>query len=166
MSKVLTSEAFGGQPGDTVTKTTAEEKWLVENGYARVEPQSTVDLGDQYEVQPGEDLTSSANREEPNDAAGVANAYAYGAGLEARPDVDSLTPNTGAAAGGTVVTIAGNDLTGVTSVTFGGSAGTALDVNDDDELLVTTPAHAAGAVNVVLTNASGSTTVTGGFTYA
>lgn len=82
-----------------------------------------------------------------------------------------LSPVTGGIAGGTVVTITGDNLVGVTSVTFGGIAGTALDVsgatkNTDGTILVTTPAVAAGAKDVVLVDAAGNTTLTGGFTFA
>lgn len=81
------------------------------------------------------------------------------------PTIDTLEPATGAASGGTVVTVTGTGFEGVTGVTFGGTAGTALDVVSDTELTVTTPVHAAGAVDVVVTNPNGSATETSGFTY-
>lgn len=80
-------------------------------------------------------------------------------------DVHGILPATGDAAGGTEVTISGNYLDGVTAVSFDGTPGTSLTVVSDREVKVTTPAHAAGAVNVVLTDDKGSTTVTNGFTY-
>lgn len=79
--------------------------------------------------------------------------------------ISSITPNTGPVAGGTVVTINGSNLTGSTGVTFGGTAGTAFSVVNDGEITVTTPAKAAGAVNVVVANPSGNGTLTNGFTY-
>lgn len=82
------------------------------------------------------------------------------------PRVDTLSPATGPAAGGTVVTIVGRFLSGVTGVTFGGTAGTSLVLVNDNLLRVTTPAKSAGAYNVVVTNAGGPTTKTNGFTYA
>lgn len=82
------------------------------------------------------------------------------------PTVDSITPKNGLAAGGTVLTIKGRDLDGVTGVTVGGNAGTSLVHVSPTELKVTTAAHAAGATNVVVTNADGSTTKTGAFTFA
>lgn len=81
------------------------------------------------------------------------------------PTINSLTPNTGTGDGGTVVTITGHHFTTVTGVTFGGTPGTGLSITDDGTLVVVSPAHAAGAVNVVITNPTGAKTVTGGFTY-
>lgn len=80
--------------------------------------------------------------------------------------VAAITPATGATAGGTAVTITGDNLDGVTEVTFGGSAGTSVTVVNPTTLTVTTPAHAGGAVAVVLTDDSGATTVAAGFTYS
>jgi len=79
--------------------------------------------------------------------------------------VTGVSPATGAAAGGTVVTLTGTNLDGVTAVTFGGNAGTALSVQNPNHVRVTTPAHAAGAVNVVVTDDSGTVTKTNAFTY-
>jgi hypothetical protein len=76
----------------------------------------------------------------------------------------ALVPATGAAAGGTVVQINGTNLDGVTGVSFGGAAGTALTVTPE-RVTVTTPAHAAGAVSVVITDDSGVLTKTNAFTY-
>lgn len=80
--------------------------------------------------------------------------------------IADVSPANGAAAGGDVVTITGTDLDGATSVTFGGVAGTAFEVVSAEEITVTTPAHAAGAVDVVVVDDAGSVTETGGFTYA
>jgi hypothetical protein len=72
------------------------------------------------------------------------------------PVVDSITPASGPVAGGTRLVIRGLNLTGTTQVTFAGTAGADLTVVDNTTLTVTTPAHAAGAVPVVLTNAQGA----------
>ena len=85
--------------------------------------------------------------------------------LAATPGVDSVNPNTGTSAGGTAVQIVGEGLIGSTGVTFGGTAGTAFSVVSDALINVTTPAHAAGAVNVVVANPRGNVTVTNGYTY-
>ena len=86
--------------------------------------------------------------------------------LLAVPEVDSVSPPGGPVAGGTGVTISGSGLIGSTGVTFGGTAATGFLVNADSTVTCISPAHAAGAVNVVVANPRGNVTVTGGFTYA
>lgn len=89
------------------------------------------------------------------------------AGVDDDPSVvDTVTPSTGLAAGGTAVVIEGSGFEGATGVTFGGTPGTAFEVVDDTEVHVTTPAHAAGAVAVVVVDANGNGTKANGFTYA
>ncbi|QFG13256.1 hypothetical protein SEA_GILGAMESH_64 [Streptomyces phage Gilgamesh] len=82
------------------------------------------------------------------------------------PTITAITPSTGPAAGGTAVTITGADLSGVTAVNFGDTAGTELILKNDAELSVLTPAGVAGAVDVVLVSGGGNATKTDGFTYA
>ncbi|MEO5974828.1 MAG: IPT/TIG domain-containing protein, partial [Ilumatobacteraceae bacterium] len=83
----------------------------------------------------------------------------------AAPTISSVSPSSGPAAGGTSVTITGTNLTGTTSVTFGGTAGTSVTAVNATTVTVATPAGVAGTVNVVLTTTDGSVTSTGGFTY-
>jgi PKD repeat protein len=81
------------------------------------------------------------------------------------PTFTSITPNSGSTLGGTFVTITGTNLTGATGVTFGGTAATGVLVVDANTITATTPAHAAGAVNVVVTTPGGTATGTGVYTY-
>lgn len=81
------------------------------------------------------------------------------------PTVASVTPNTGPAAGGTAVTIAGNYFTAASAVTFGGVAATSVVVVTDTQITCATPAKAAGAVAVAVTTPSGTGTLANGFTY-
>jgi hypothetical protein len=83
--------------------------------------------------------------------------------VPAPPTITSITPSSGPAAGGTSVTIAGTNLSGA-SVTFGGTAATGVTATAT-QITCTTPAHAAGAVDVVVTTIGGSATSTGGYTY-
>src|SRR6202043_3405004 len=82
------------------------------------------------------------------------------------PTVASITPNTGSAAGGTSVTITGTGfLTGAT-VTLGGTAATNVNVASATSITATTPAHASGAVSVVVTNSDAqSGSLNNGYTY-
>lgn len=79
--------------------------------------------------------------------------------------ITTVTPNSGAAAGGTPITIVGTNFAGVTAVTIGGVPATALVVHDETTITCTTGAHAAGAVNVVVSDDSGPITKVNGYTY-
>jgi hypothetical protein len=70
--------------------------------------------------------------------------------------VTSVSPPFGAIAGGARVAVMGTGFGGINSVTFGGVAGTALQVVSSTRIDVTVPAGAIGAVNVVVTPTSGS----------
>ena len=93
-------------------------------------------------------------------SATLPNSYTY----VAPPTLTSLNPTTGPTAGGTTVTIDGTNLGGASSVTFGGTAAT-ITANTSSQITVTTPAGAAGAVNVVVTTVGGSATLPSGYTY-
>jgi hypothetical protein len=83
------------------------------------------------------------------------------------PAVSSLDVTTGPVAGGTVVTVTGTGFANGAGVTFGGSAATGVTFVNSTTITCTTPAHAAGAVNVVVTNPDTQTgTLTNGFTYS
>jgi hypothetical protein len=73
-----------------------------------------------------------------------------------RPVVAAVTPNAGPIAGGTAVTIAGTDLNGTTGVAFGNTAATSFTVDSAFQINAVAPAHAAGAVDVVVTTAGGA----------
>ncbi len=75
--------------------------------------------------------------------------------FDAVPAITSVAPASGPETGGTDVTITGTGFTGATGVTFGGTAGTAFTVVNDTTITVTTPAHAPGAVDVVVQHPNG-----------
>jgi len=84
------------------------------------------------------------------------------------PVIYSFTPITGPAAGGTMVEIKGTGFTGTvvsTGVKFATTSATSWVVVDDDTIVATAPAHAAGAVAIVVTNATGPSTTGGSYTY-
>lgn len=74
------------------------------------------------------------------------------------PVVVSVLPATAGTAGGTLATIKGDNFTGVTAVTVGGTAATSRVVVDDETLVIVVPAHAAGSAIVVVTNVTGPST--------
>jgi len=85
------------------------------------------------------------------------------------PTITSVSPASGTIAGGTSVTITGTGFQpGVpgTTVTFGGVAGTGVNVLSATQIQAVTPAHATGAVDVRVANPdTQSAMVSGGFTY-
>jgi hypothetical protein len=84
----------------------------------------------------------------------------------AAPTVTSVTPASGTEIGGTAVTITGTNFVSGATVTFGGVAATGVSVVNDTTITATTPAHAPGAVNVVVTNPdTQSGTLPNGYTY-
>ncbi|MDB5308070.1 MAG: Alkaline phosphatase [Gemmataceae bacterium] len=84
----------------------------------------------------------------------------------ANPVITSVSPSSGATAGGNTVTITGTSLGGATSVTIGGAVAT-ITGDTPTQITVTAPAGAAGpAVDVVVTTPGGVVTATGAYTYA
>jgi len=81
--------------------------------------------------------------------------------------LSSLNPNTGPTAGGTTVALRGANFAPGATVGVGGAAATNVQVTSGGTISAITPAHAAGAVDVVVTNPNlQSSTLAGGFTYA
>jgi hypothetical protein len=120
-------------------------------------------------VLPAQDPTLAVNREEPWD-----DTYVFGATESALKAVVhklyAVNPEVRVtelpAAGGTALVIEGDNFTGATGVTFGGTAGTSFSVADDNKILVTTPAKTAGTYDVVVQKvAGGNVTKTGAVKY-
>lgn len=86
-------------------------------------------------------------------------------GLFVTATVDTITPTSGLAAGGTAVTIKGNNFSGSAGVTVGGNAVTNFKVVNDETITGTTAAHTAGATDVVVQDDAGNVTKTGAFTF-
>ncbi|MGA8115261.1 MAG: IPT/TIG domain-containing protein [Actinocatenispora sp.] len=80
------------------------------------------------------------------------------------PTIDTLSPTSGPASGGTSVTISGTALTTTGSVTFDGTPAPFTVLNDSSVTAVTPPG-AAGAVDVVVGTDGGSATATDAYTY-
>jgi hypothetical protein len=72
------------------------------------------------------------------------------------PAIYTLSDVAGPAAGGEVVVVTGERFTGVISVTMGGTNVTDYEVQSPYQIALITPAKAAGAHNVVVTNATGA----------
>jgi len=87
-----------------------------------------------------------------------------GSGTRNAPDIISVTPAAGSPLGGALVTIAGTDFatSPAPMVTFGAAAAPLVG-STVDSLTVISPAHAAGAVAVTVTNGDGQ--VSNGLTF-
>lgn len=101
----------------------------------------------------------------PNGSDTLSSGYTYTAVVPSAPTLSSLDTSSGTSLGGTTVTLTGTNLTGTTGVTFDGSSATNVTVTNSTTVSADTPAHAAGAVDVVITTAGGSATLTNAFTY-
>ena len=82
------------------------------------------------------------------------------------PVVLAVTPNVGTYVGGTIVTIQGLYLTTATGVSFGTVSVSSIIVVDDRNIVVTTPPHVAGVVDVTVTTTFGIGLGAGAFTYS
>jgi hypothetical protein len=82
-----------------------------------------------------------------------------------QPAVSEVFPDAGTVDGGTNVLVLGNNLTGVTSVTFGGVPATDVFEVDPGAVFATTPPHAGGAVSVWVTTRTGRDRLRRGYTY-
>ena len=80
--------------------------------------------------------------------------------------VGGISPKAGPVTGGTTVTVSGTGFTSGTSVTIGGAACSPVTVISSTQISCVTSAHAAGAVDVVVSDAGKSATAAGAYTYA
>ena len=82
------------------------------------------------------------------------------------PTVSAISPNTGTANGGTAVTVTGTGFRSGATLTIGGMAATGVTVVSSTSITAKTPAHAAGAADVVVKNTDNQTgALSGGYTY-
>lgn len=96
----------------------------------------------------------------------LTSGYTYTAASNPAPTVTSINPTTGVTTGGTTVTITGTGFLAGATVSFGGTAATGVALVNSTTITASTPAHAAGAVNVVVTNTdTKSATLINGYTY-
>ncbi|MCM2277910.1 MAG: IPT/TIG domain-containing protein [Oligoflexia bacterium] len=97
----------------------------------------------------------------------LAGAFTYNDVVLATPTIGSVSPGSGTTAGGTALTVDGANFEAGATVILGGASCTGVTVVSATRITCTTPAHAAGAVDVRVANVSGqSGTLASGFTYA
>ncbi len=84
----------------------------------------------------------------------------------AAPTLSGVAPSSGPTAGGTAVTLSGTGFVSGATVTFDGTPASNVSVANATTITAATPSHAAGAVDVAVTNPDGqSARRSGGFTY-
>ncbi|HEY0156591.1 MAG TPA: IPT/TIG domain-containing protein [Thermoanaerobaculia bacterium] len=111
---------------------------------------------------PGTTGTVAVFVQNPDDGQSDTHSFAY----TVPPTITTMSPVTGSTAGGTIVTINGTNFSPDAEVSFGGTAAEGVLWEAATQLLVGTPAHAAGTVDVTVTNGDGqSATKTAAFRY-
>lgn len=93
----------------------------------------------------------------PSGASTSSAAFTYIGSTSGIPVVTAISPASGPVGGGTLVTVTGSGFTGATSVNFGG-VNVLPTVVSDTTLTVTSPAHAAGTVDILVTTSAGTST--------
>lgn len=95
---------------------------------------------------------SVINPAHAGNSAGSATVFRYEIPV---PKLTGISPLSGPADGGTVVTLTGSGFTGTKGVLFGSRSGTGLNVADDSRITVIAPAHSPGSVPITITNTVG-----------
>ena len=100
----------------------------------------------------------------PGGTATATNAYQF----TNAPTISSISPTVGPQAGGVTVTVNGNNLSGVTGVSFGTTAATSFHVVSNSQLTAVAPAGSPGTVDITVTNGvnTSPTSPADQFTYA
>ncbi|GAA3048724.1 hypothetical protein GCM10010464_11220 [Pseudonocardia yunnanensis] len=128
-----TAVSFGGTPATTFTVNSATQITATTPAHAAGAVQVTVTA-----------------------PTGTSNAVTFAYQAPAAPVITSIVPSAGPTTGGTIVTITGSGFTGATAVSFGGTPATTFTVNSATQITATTPAHAAGVVQVTVTGPGGT----------
>jgi hypothetical protein len=80
-------------------------------------------------------------------------------------ELTAIAPPTGPLAGGTPIVLTGRGFEAGATVAIGGAAATSVVVVSEERITAVTPAHAAGATDVVITQDGVDTTLSEGFRY-
>jgi uncharacterized delta-60 repeat protein len=119
---------------------------------------STIIVGAPFE----DSSATGVNGNQADDSAsGVGAAYVF----SVPPTVAAISPNSGSAAGGTSVTITGNNFSAPATVTINNVPATNVVVSNSTTITCTTPAGTAGSASVLVTTAGGTNAANSLFTY-
>jgi hypothetical protein len=92
----------------------------------------------------------------------LANSFTF---LDASPELQGVSPTSGSETGGTLITLTGANFLGTVTVTVGGVAATSVTVVDTETITAVTPVGTAGAHNVAVTTAQGTSQQVSVFTF-
>jgi hypothetical protein len=81
------------------------------------------------------------------------------AAVVAMPVVSGISPRQGPTGGGNWVVVTGQGFEGASAVDFGATPAVSFSVESPVRLKVRAPAHAAGAVDIIVTGASGRSAI-------
>jgi len=84
---------------------------------------------------------------------------------DANPVIQHMSHRSGTTLGGQRINVRGTDFTGVRAVYFGSARATAVHVISSTELVLTAPAHAAGAVSVRVLSTHGISSIRSTYRY-
>lgn len=88
-------------------------------------------------------------------AANASGGLSLNVSTAAAPTITMVSPNTGATAGGTSVSISGSSFQPGATVNFGSAPAVSVRITNSTQIQVLTPAESAGSVNVSVTNPDG-----------
>ena len=111
----------------------------------------------------GTSVTFNPRLQEGETRNGTNSSYelTFDAEVQPAPSVVLLSPASGSMGGGTSVTLAGDDFTGVTAVTFGATQATTFTVESEHRLTaIAPPSASAGPVDVTVTTKAGTSAAT------
>jgi hypothetical protein len=154
-SVTITGSGFTGETGVEFGTTAATDVVFVSDTEITADSPAGSGVQDVTVITPaGTSATSSADR------------FTYTAAVAAAPSVTGVSPNSGPASGGTVVTITGTGFTGATAVDFGTTLATGVTVVNATTITALSPAG-TGVANVTVTTPGGTsaTSAADQFTY-
>src|SRR5262249_30091815 len=119
---------------------------------------------------PANDITAAGTASvtvfNPVPGGGASNSQTFTISSLLSPVVSSIAPTSGPITGGTPVTITGTGFRAGATVTIGGSPAPNVNIASATSITAVATAHAAGVVDVLVTNSDGqSGTRSGGYTY-
>ena len=150
--------ASGGVVGESDTSSGDQHAFLWMPNSANDSTGSMIDLG----TLPGGTSSSASGINDNGQIVGsavvdgVSHAVMWMPTSANPPEISAVAPTSGPTTGGTSVTITGSGFTGAIAVSFGGTPATSPHVASDTQITATSPAHAAGPVDVTVTTPAGT----------